>query len=62
MMDTVRTKFIKEALEVVDKIIYKSNDWEKGFVGDIKRLVKNNVDISNHQFNKLMEIKEKYSK
>lgn len=60
-MDTVRTKFIKEAIESVDKIIYKLNDWEKGFVGDIKRLVKNNVDISNHQFNKLMEIKEKYS-
>ena len=56
----IREKFINEAIEIIGQHDLELNDWEKNFMVDIKRIQKKGWSISNHQFNKLMEIKDKY--
>jgi len=57
-MENFRSKFINAYLEKVYKKFSHLNDWEQGFVNDIKRLAEQGKTISNHQFNTLKEIAE----
>jgi hypothetical protein len=60
-VDNQREKFILDALKVIAEHSNKyMNDWEKDFVKTVTSLVVNKQILSNHQFNKLMEIKNKY--
>lgn len=59
-MPTIRDKFIEDALEIINKDKQVLTDWENGFVVDISfEFSKGTGQLTNHQFNTLMEIKKK---
>ena len=60
-MENKREKFVLDALKIIAINHHKKmNDWEKEFVKNIQSLIANGNDLTNHQYNKLMEIKDKY--
>jgi len=58
-MENFRLKFILAALKKCDENKSQLTDWEKNFIADITWLVKNRISLKTHQYNKLMDIKEK---
>ena len=58
-MTDFRKKFIVSALQKCNNNLSQLTDWEKNFIADITWLVKNRISLKTHQYNKLMDIKEK---
>ena len=58
-MTDFRKKFIVSALKKCNNNLSQLTDWEKNFIADITWLVKNRISLKTHQYNKLMDIKEK---
>lgn len=50
---------MQEYIEKIEKKKYLLSDWESEFLTNIKNRLKNKLQITNHQFNKLKEIAEK---
>lgn len=60
-MENLRNKYIMDALKVIAIHHHtQMTDWEKNFVKEIQALFSKNKELTNHQYNKLMEIKDKY--
>jgi hypothetical protein len=58
-MQNFRLKFILAALSECEENRDQLTDWEKDFIDNIKWLIKNKWSLSTHQYNTLMNIKEK---
>ncbi len=65
MAETLRQKWIKEAFDIISSKKHILTEWEQKFISDVGYETdygKETGQLTNHQFNKLMEIKEKVTK
>lgn len=58
-MQNFREKYMQEYIDKIESKKHLLNDWEREFLTNIKNRLKNKLQITNHQFNKLKEIAEK---
>lgn len=57
-MQDFRIRFIEQHLSKINDKLSHLNEWEQGFIKDIKRLAEQGKKLTNHQFNTLKDIAE----
>jgi hypothetical protein len=54
--DNKRINLINAIEEYLEDFGYKLNEWEAGFLEDIQKRLKNKIDLTQKQYNKLTDI------